>query len=1254
MRITSPYRPAVRSHSRSRSLWPLAVASLATLSQGLTFNPVPSPNFDFSALGQIGIAGDFSGISFYEYEGQTEKALNSNGTQQLMTRLPNNVFIDLLSADASIEAMCVFKESVILGGNFTSVGSKQSTGVAIFDPTTSEIKPLPGLSGQVTSLLCDDEAGLVYVGGSFHAADSFNAITWLASSKWASLPFAGFNGPVTSITKAPNGHIIFGGSFTGLGNTSTPSTPDAQTVNLNSARLTTYQGSTTPGFDDPKNLICNLDGGGPGKTWLLEDGVPGNLAAAFNFGFRPTKLRLRNTHQDGRGTRTWSFTAQPNNGIMNFTYIDPASGRNLSCTNQCPLSNNTSVEYQDFHFVDRIGMNAFRIDISDWYGPGGGLDSVQLFQDDVYTFAINDFNEPACSNTSSPSESTRTGPWTVTPAGTSNSDYLSAVLSKPVTSDAATVVFHPDITEAGEYVIRLYTPGCQQDGTCERRGQVNVFGTLNTTSGNIPLNKGRSIYQTNEFDKYDQVYFGHIEPSTSSFRPSITLAPVAGQSLSSDDLVMVAQRIGVDKMNSTGGLNGLFEYDPSKTTIDASDFDSLAFNKLGSTFEHNSAVLSLVATKSRTYIGGNFTSPTVKNIAALDNNGKTAPLDGGLNDEIMTMYSSDDQLFVGGSFNNTQKEDGTGLSHVAVYSEKDNKWTALGAGVNGAVLNISPLTLNLTGGTTEEAIALTGDFTQILPFDNNDATATSGFAVWVKSQNNWLQNLDMATPLLDGLLTTSLLNAPNNTELYAGTISSQSLRAYGVASTDGTLRNFPVKIASATESSTGQSKALIRRASPLNSTDKVSGVVTGLFDVSNGRNITVLAGHFVANGTKGSTVHNLALIDRKDSDSVTGLGNELPSESLFLALALQGDDVYAGGRVNGTIQDSPVNGLISYNVASGSLNTQPPVLAGKDVVVSSIAIRPQSSDVYVGGSFDTAGSLPCPGVCMLNTGNNQWFRPGSELGGIVHTMLWSSSSKLFAGGQLTINDADAYLASFDVSSNTWTEFDGASGLPGPVDALTAANEKRDQIWAAGTQPDGGVYLMKYDKTWKSASIMLQPDTIITSLQMFSLTEGHDNSDLIDENQALLLTGSIDIPGYGKASGAIYNGTALQPYILTSSMNTTMGSGSISKIFVEKDKFFQGSTSKHLSFSPDPYSPLTMVIEPRLALGFIVLIGLAISLGLMLLIVVAGLLLDRYRKKRDGYIPAPTSMIDRGSGMQRVPPHELLDSLARGTPGAPHV
>lgn len=84
-------------------------------------------------------------------------------------------------------------------------------------------------------------------------------------------------------------------------------------------------------------------------------------------------------------------------------------------------------------------------------------------------------------------------------------------------------------------------------------------------------------------------------------------------------------------------------------------------------------------------------------------------------------------------------------------------------------------------------------------------------------------------------------------------------------------------------------------------------------------------------------------------------------------------------------------------------------------------------------------------------------------------------------------------------------------------------------------------------------------------------------------------------------------------------------------------------------------PLTLSSDDSgMPLVFVALIGLAISLGLMVLIVLAGLALDRYRKKREGYVPAPTSMFDRGSGMQRIPPHELLNSLSQGRPGPPHV
>ncbi|KAI1482773.1 cortical protein marker for cell polarity-domain-containing protein [Daldinia eschscholtzii] len=1230
------FRPscATRGHTSISSSWLFALASFASLSRAITFNQIPDANLDTSQLGRVGIAGDFSGISLYQYDRQTELPFSSNGSEQLLTRLPNGVFVNLLEADASIQTMCVFQGQLILGGNFTSLGGVQSPGIASFDPNTSKVTPLANLSGQVNSLLCDDEAGKVYVGGSFRAEDSTNAITWLASKSWASLPFAGFNGPVNSITKAPTGHIIFGGSFTGLGNTSTPSTPDGQVINLSTATIEADQSTSAAGFSDPKNIVCKTNGtDGSGDTWLLQDNTPGAWRATFNYGFEPTKLRLWNTHQDGRGTRTWRFTALPLNGIMNFTYIDPVTKRNSTCTSECPLSDDPSVKFQDFHFVNRLGMNAFRLDISAWYGNGGGLAGIELFQDDIFAFAINDFNEPSCANTSTPSTATTTGTWTVTPSGMSNSQYLSAQLSKPVSSDAASVIFYPDIRESGEYIIKLYTPGCLQDNTCLRRGQIQVSGTLTSTGANRTMDP-RILYQTNEFDKYDQLHIGSVDASSSSFKPSITLSPVAGQSQSipGDDFVMVAQRVGFELLNSTGGLNGLFEYDPSRATVDTSDFANSAFIKLSSSFEPKSAVTSLVASKDRTYIGGNFTSEDERNIVAIDNNGKTLVLDGGINGEVLSMYLDGNSLFVGGRFSNTRDGSTPGLANVAVYDSSSNHWSPLGAGVDGAVTSIVPTTLNLSGNAAEDVITLTGEFTHLLAFGNNDAAEVQGFAIWVKSQNNWLQNLDTPVPFLNGVLTTAVAISDNET-LYAGSISSQVLRAYGATTVSDGFGNFPIKIHPPASQSSVSAGELSKRASLNNSTYTVSGVVTGAFYENGGNNVTVLGGHFIANASNGSTIYNLAFID--GADSVTGLGAEVSENSTFLSLAIQGDNLFAGGRVNGTAQGSVVNGLVSYNLASKSFGPQPPALAGNNVVVTSITVRPNTSDIYVGGSFERAGSLPCPSVCLFSTGTSQWNRPGFELGGDVKCTMWSSGSVLLAGGNLTINDNKAFLASYDASDSRWSLYSGASDLPGPVNALTAASSDYKQIWVAGTRPDGSTYLMKYDgSSWKSASVTFDQGTVISSLQMFTVTQSHDSSDLIASDQTLLMTGSIAIPGFGTASSAIFNGTVIRPYALTSNIDGT--TGSISRIFVQKENFFTSHS------------------DSGMPLVFVALIGLAISLGLIVLIVLAGLALDRYRKKREGYVPAPTSMFDRGSGMTRIPPQELLNSLSQGRPGAPTV
>lgn len=283
--------------------------------------------------------------------------------------------------------MCPFVTSdgklqgIVVGGNFTSLGGVQSTGVALFNPNNSQIVPLTGIEGTVSAVYCDQPSNTVYVGGSFRGGNSTNAIAWVTG--WTNLPFAGFNKPVTSITKGSNGSIIFGGSFDSLGNASssvTPENADQQVIPVTSANISVSLSTTQTGFDDPRSIICKTaSSAGSGNTWLLPDRAPGFWRADFQFGFNPTKLMLSNANVQNRGVKTWRFTALPDTGIMNFTYFDQ-TGKRQYCDANCPLANNASA--QSFSFVNpNVGMNAFRIDISDWYGDGAGLSGIELFQD---------------------------------------------------------------------------------------------------------------------------------------------------------------------------------------------------------------------------------------------------------------------------------------------------------------------------------------------------------------------------------------------------------------------------------------------------------------------------------------------------------------------------------------------------------------------------------------------------------------------------------------------------------------------------------------------------------------------------------------------------------------------------------------------------------------------------------------------------------------------------------------------------------
>ncbi|EEH16201.2 hypothetical protein PABG_06288 [Paracoccidioides brasiliensis Pb03] len=1233
---SSPVEPATANIPSlfSSSVF-LALSILLSTAHAIHLTPVVQPDLDLKPLGRVALTGSFDAISLYQFEEQRPNNHLPNGTrsQSLLTALPNGALATLASADADILSLCPLMAEngtitdVVVGGNFTSLGGVESQGIALFNMNSNHVTPISNLSGKVLALLCDNESGIVYVGGDFKTPESSNAVIWSPSSGFSSLPFAGFNGPVSSITKTRENHIVFGGSFDGLGNATTPALKDQQVINLDTSRISAGSSTTNTDYSNPRNIICKQFGqGNAGNPWLLTDNSPGYWRADMKFGYQPTKLRLYNTHLDGRGTKTFHFTAVPDNGILNMTYTDPATGDIKACDSQCPLSDDPSEKYRDFTFVNQVGVSGFQLDISEWYGQGAGLDGLELFQDDIYTYAVDDFNEPKCARIPFGSSSSATGSWQVTPSRHRTSDYLIAQVAS-TDQTPTSVTFMPDIKQSGNYSVTVFTPGCLQDNTCDTRGMVDVTWSV---SSNSDRQEQTVIYQTNNFDKYDQIFLGFVDVSSSNFRPTVKLTTKAGQ----QNIHVVASRVRFELISSTGGLNGLYEFDPEvkETSV---DFSKSAINRAGMDLDPGALVTSLAFGKDILFIAGNFSSSSFSNIMSITD-GKTVSLpDGGLNSQVNSVLLLEDSLFVGGNFSSTLRgtsESGKSLSNVAAYSLSKKAWGPLGAGVDGRVESVVYFSLNLTDNKPEPAVAFSGNFSHILPFDKYPLQIALGFAVWVPSRQNWLQNLDVSQSAFIGELTTSLM-VKNVTTLFAGSLMSGGLLTRGaVALTDNKglgLQPLPVNIESMEASSSLQK--------PLAALQDVPIVTTGLFYNRSGRNLTILAGHFSAKGENDATVNNLLFMDGSRNNAITGTGSGIDTASTFLTMGFQGDSLFAGGIVTGSVSGSNISGLVAYDLQRMEYQArQPAALEGDgNVVVSSIAPRPESTDVYVGGQFESVGGLPCPAVCNYQPASNQWTRVGNGIQGNVSVLKWANKDKLIVAGNFTVANNQTTLATFDATTRAWSSISGATSdvIPGPVTALGLAREDGSRFWVAGKSSDGSPFLVFYDgsKFLVSGSLFEKQSTIY-GIQVLGVRKNHLETTTLDKDQVLFISGKLEIPVFGSASGALYNGTTLTPFVLS-----TKGDGQpgiVTELFSENRNTFRGGRRPH-------------------SRGIVILVSFCIALGCVFLIVLIGIILNRIQRRRQGYVVVPRGT-DRRPDLQRIPPEHLLDSLRRRTSGVPVI
>ena len=738
------------------------------------------------------------------------------------------------------------------------------------------------------------------------------------------------------------------------------------------------------------------------------------------------------------------------------------------------------------------------------------------------------------------------------PSASSNSRYLAADLSGAGTnSNNVSVTFLPDIKQQGNYSVTIYTPGCLQDNSCDKRGIVNVTGNYATATG--PSNSlSTQIYQTNNYDKYDEIYRGPVDVNSGGFRPSVTLTTLSGQQ---DSIMLVAQRVQFSLTgNATSSLNGLYEFNPNSMSID-SDFSNSTIDQAGANLDTGAIITSIAVLGNATYVAGNFSDKSAgfDNVFAIGSGNATALPNGGLNAEVSSVLVYEDLLFMGGNFTNTVNGSIPGLNNIVAFNTSSQAWQALGAGVNGPVNTVVGFTVNVTTNTPELCISFNGFFDQLEASGSDKAVSVEGFGVWVPSRQNWLQNLHLQSQAVTGKLS-AMTNVTGGAPLLAGSLSAQDMSiSDAVALTSDPLRINGLDVGIQPQPAGPQTR---KRAL---SNQNVTGIVTGLFHNSNGVNVTVLGGHFTGTATNGSAIENLAIINNagNNAGNVSGLAPGLDSDSAFLALATMDNILYAGGTVTGKVNNADVNGLIVFDLGQQSFTyPQPPAFGGDNVAVNAITMPPNKEQVFVGGSFNTAGSLGCPSVCVFE--NGAWSAPGTGIGGSVSAFMWQGNSKLLVGGNLTVMNNATTLANYDTSSSEWTALNGASGsVPGPITALTSASGDGSRFWVAGKASNNSAFLMKYDgNNFQTVGDVLGKQTTIRGLSVLNLNKDHDSgNNLVSSGMTLLVTGELALPTFGNASAALFNGTTFSPFILSTSGN---GPGSISQLFSEKQVSFKNA------------------------------------------------------------------------------------------------
>ncbi|KAI0314914.1 cortical protein marker for cell polarity-domain-containing protein [Amylostereum chailletii] len=1036
------------------------------------------PLVDFDRMGSVGLGGAFAGMDLFN--NSSDLAFDP-ATSTLLARAANGSLARLASTNqgGAIVAGCALGDTFYLAGSFSSIGDTAAANIASYAASSFAALGANGPNGEIRALFCDDKNDKVWAGGAFTSPSSAVAVWDPKAASWSPPPFAGLAGAaaqVLSITANTSlSSLFFSGSFvtsfqangTALNASNhnpnvpfsagaTPYSSSLVPIPLEKAQIQGAPASSDPSYSNIENILCPAGGDGAGQTWLGADGSTAQITArAFEF-ISASGIRLGNTFLNGRSTTAFSLTSIPDNTVRQLHYVDPITGDSRTCTDNCPLSTDASIPYQDFTFDSVLDLTGVQVTLSAWQGAGPGLHLFQLLSSGAFVSANSSDNglscfAPVASNTS------QVGTWTPVSVntnipGTTQSVLVASADVGTASSNAPSFTWQPYVSASGTYNISMLVPGCVNFQDCAARTSVKV--TVFPGGGQQPV--VTVIPQTNTEDASPNIYSGSVVSTTSDFGSGDN----GKYQLVADRVQLVLDANATAGGTSTnGGSNGtttastrgsfgFFEWPLSAPSVNAQTVlanatqtaaDAIGiqlFAALGGNgslaSSSNGPSIAAVAhhASGAVVVAGAFalSSPSTNNIAIFKNGALSAVAGGGLNGPVTSLVLDGDKLFVGGSFSDTGAASTQGaLRGIAVYDVARDAWTALEGGVNGAVSSL---------GYEDGTVQVAGNFTTLLSSAGSTTAgqASAGFAVWNVTSSAWANSGGFLVGSMSFVANgTAPAKGQKQTQFIAGSVSSAlKFGASGFVSLKngndggqpqivplGVQLDDQVAAASSASASTQRRRSTVHKRSswlahvgvrhlfkrqtstsslaalPAPPAAPAPAVLAGAFwtNTSTSVELTVLGGNFsFASGGTESTA--VAFYD-PSSGTVSALQGAQPNGTVR-ALLVQGTRLFVGGEF--TLPQTSANGFAVYDLIGRKWETDGvqalQANAGASVVVRSItASDAKDGSVVVAGSFAQAGSVACQGICLLDAVTKQWSALGDGIQGEVASVDYAGANQ---------------------------------------------------------------------------------------------------------------------------------------------------------------------------------------------------------------------------------------------------------------------